>query len=201
MRSAPSVTLTHAYDFVRTVRSEPEAQGSAARHDRFPQAAHGRVAAVRTRSLVDAISIATAGPWDLQSAVGLLQAQFHEHGISTPEEALRDVVRLVIDDPRHRFMLLASSAHGPFAIAYAAAHLSAEHGGLIGWLEELYVKPDQRGNGVGSSLLVEVTARAEQLGWRGVELEVVEGHERAAALYLRHGFRPVARSRYSRIFR
>ena len=45
-----------------------------------------------------------------------------------------------------------------------------------------------RGRSVGSALLADVIARAERLNWRGVELEVVVGHERAAALYVRHGF-------------
>jgi GNAT superfamily N-acetyltransferase len=150
--------------------------------------------------VVNGVSIHAAEPRDLHAAVALLQAQLREHDITTPEAALRDVVRSVVDDPRHGFILLASSGDGACAIAYAAAHLSAEHGGLIGWLEELYVVPGQRGKGVGSLLLGEVFSRAAQLGWRGVELEVVEGHERAAALYLRHGFQRAPRSRYSLIF-
>jgi GNAT superfamily N-acetyltransferase len=71
---------------------------------------------------------------------------------------------------------------------------------VIGWLEELYVVPEFRGAGVGSALLADVLARAERLKWRGVELEVVVGHERAAALYLRHGFVSAPRSRYTRLF-
>ncbi len=146
------------------------------------------------------IAIAAVGASDVDTAVALLTAQLVEHEIATPAERLQSVVQTVAADQRHGYMLLASAAGQVIGIAYAAAHLSAEHGGLIGWLEELYVVPDWRGRGVGSLLLADVMSRAQQLQWRGVELEVVAGHERAAALYLRHGFVPLPRARYSRIF-
>ena len=137
---------------------------------------------------------------DVESVVSLLNAQLLEHDIATPEGALRDVVQAVARDERHGFILLARSNVGAVGVAYAAAHLSAEHGGVIGWLEELYVVPENRGRGVGAALLEEVIARAERLNWRGIELEVVAGHERAAALYVRHGFVAAPRSRYTRLF-
>ena len=150
---------------------------------------------------MDNITIAVVSAHDTETVVQLLKAQLLEHDIGTAEEALRGVVRLVTTDERHGFMLLAKSNAHAVGVAYAAAHLSAEHGGLIGWLEELYVVPEYRGRGVGSTLLVDVLARAERLKWRGVELEVVAGHERAAALYVRHGFMAADRSRYTRLFR
>ena len=149
---------------------------------------------------VDNVSIAAVSADDTEAAVQLLKAQLLEHEIATTEEALRGVVRMVLDDERRGFMLLAHTNGRAAGVAYAAAHLSAEHGGLIGWLEELYVVPEYRARGVGSALLADILARAERLNWRGVELEVVAGHERAAALYVRHGFIAAPRSRYTRLF-
>ena len=134
-----------------------------------------------------------------ETAVTLLQAQLREHEIDTRVELLRDVVTRLIRDSRFGFMLLAESDATAVGIAYAAAHLSAEHGGIIGWLEELYVSPAARDAGVGSALLADVIARAQDLGWRGLELEVVAGHERAVSLYQRHGFEPLTRSRYTKL--
>jgi GNAT superfamily N-acetyltransferase len=98
-------------------------------------------------------------------------------------------------------MLLASMDGRAVGAAYAAAHLSVEHGGTIGWLEELYVLPAWRNSGVGSRLLTAAIARARQLGWRCIELEIVAGHERAVSLYARHAFQPVPRARFTRSFR
>ena len=146
------------------------------------------------------IRVAIVNDSTTETAVTLLHAQLREHDIETPVKLLRDVVARVQRDWREGFMLLAQDGAQFVGIAYAAAHLSAEHGGIIGWLEELYVVPGSRGTGVGSALLHEVMARAQALDWRGIELEVVAGHERAVPLYERHGFEAVRRTRYSRIF-
>jgi GNAT superfamily N-acetyltransferase len=128
----------------------------------------------------------------------LLAAQMHEHEIQTPADALRAAVQAALSDSRHGFILLASEGEEHVGVSYAASHLSAEHGGVIGWLEELYVRPERRGRGIGGALLEATIARATALGWRGLELEIVAGHERAAGLYLRHGFVALPRTRYSR---
>ncbi len=145
-------------------------------------------------------SIKTAQAGDVETAATLLQAQLDEHEIATKPDALRAVVRTVISDPRHGFILLASAHERVVGLAYAAAHLSAEHGGTIGWLEELFVVPDARGRGTGAALLHETARRAQALGWRGLELEVVQGHERAVPLYERNGFQRLSRARFTRIF-
>ena len=136
----------------------------------------------------------------IETAVTLLQAQLREHDIETEAELLRDVVVRVQSDARGGFMLLAHDGSEAVGIAFAAGHLSAEHGGTIGWLEELYVVPHVRGRGVGSAMLSEVIKRAQEASWRGVELEVVAGHERAVPLYRRLGFLPTPRARFTRIF-
>lgn len=144
--------------------------------------------------------IRTVGLADLDAAVTLFDAQLREHDIITPVADLHNVARAVIANPSYGFLLLASTEDTPVGVAYAASHFSLEHGGMIGWLEELYVSPQWRSGGIGTRLLREVIARAQQLNWRGLELEVVAGHERVVPLYLRHAFQPLSRNRFSRIF-
>ncbi|MFL6513899.1 MAG: GNAT family N-acetyltransferase [Chthoniobacterales bacterium] len=137
---------------------------------------------------------------NLDAAVALFDAQLREHNIVTPLTDLHNVAHAVLADPLLGFVLVAAIEDNLVGFAYAASHLSLEHGGIIGWLEELYVVPEWRGRGIGSRLLTENIARARQLNWRGIELEVVAGHERVIPLYLRHDFQPVSRARLSRIF-
>ena len=146
------------------------------------------------------VSIRSVELPDLEAAVVLFDAQLREHDIFTPVAELRDVARVVIANPAHGFLLLAMTEDTPVGVAYAASHISLEHGGLIGWLEELYVSPRWRQGGIGSRLLTEVIARAHERNWRGLELEVVAGHERVVPLYLRHAFQPLSRNRFCRIF-
>ncbi|HEX8678929.1 MAG TPA: GNAT family N-acetyltransferase [Chthoniobacterales bacterium] len=147
------------------------------------------------------MKISVAVPNELEAIVPLLTAQLQEHEIYTPIGALREAVQAVLGDARHGFILLARENNEAVGVAYAACHLSAEHGGFVGWLEELYLRPEYRGRRIGSALLKATMARAQELNWRALELEVVVGHERAAALYLRHGFASLPRTRYTRLLR
>lgn len=143
--------------------------------------------------------ITALAPGEIGDAVALLQAQLAEHGMTTSERALRDLAQRVLADASLGFILLARiGGEEPLGLVYAAAHLSAEHGGIVGWIEEIYVRPDARGTGFGGRLLQAAIERSQALRWRALELEVVEGHERAAALYQRHGFQRNARARYTR---
>lgn len=146
------------------------------------------------------VSIRPVEVADLEAAVALFDAQLREHDIITPVTDLRNVVQSVIANASQGFLLLAVAESTPVGVVYAASHLSLEHGGIIGWLEELYVSPQWRSGGIGSRLLTETIARAQELHWRGLELEVVAGHERVIPLYLRYAFRPLSRNRFCRIF-
>ncbi len=55
------------------------------------------------------------------------------------------------------------------------------------YVTNVYVRPDARGAGVGSSLVAAAVAWCEA---RGVHAAVLWPTARSAALYLRHGFRP-----------
>jgi len=51
------------------------------------------------------------------------------------------------------------------------------------YLEDLYVRPDHRGRGVGRSLLVELARLAVQMDWRRVEWSVLDWNESAIEFY------------------
>jgi GNAT superfamily N-acetyltransferase len=94
--------------------------------------------------------------------------------------------------------LIARGRGNIVGVAYVAIILSAEHCGKAGWLEELYVMPEYRSQGVGSALLTAVLERARELGIVAIDLEVDVAHRRAESLYRRFGFRPLDRSRWVR---
>ena len=129
-----------------------------------------------TISLVDART--------LDAVVSLFEAQLREHEITSSREDLRLVAETVMRDRRYGFMLVARASDGsPIGVAYASSLLSLEHGGISGWVEELYVSPQWRGQGIGSRLIEEVVSRAKEAGWRALDLEVDATHQRAKALY------------------
>ena len=135
----------------------------------------------------------------LEAVVALFEAQLREHDIMRSQEELRSVVQTVVADPRYGFMLIANSSDGEtVGAAYASSLLSLEHGGISGWLEELYVLPQWRDMGIGFRLIAAVIEHASKLGWGAIDLEVDFSHHRAISLYARHQFKPLSRNRFVR---
>lgn len=142
------------------------------------------------------ISIALATSGDCSKCAQLLVEQLSEHGVDTSAERLEQVLENVVTDRARGFLLTAQGNGQIVGVAYVATIRSAEHCGLVAWLEELYVTPDHRCRGIGTALMTAVLERAREAGIVAVDLEIDAGHGRAAALYRRFGFRPLERSRW-----
>ena len=69
--------------------------------------------------------------------------------------------------------------------AMAAKSFSTEFGKPCVWLEDLYLKPEFRGQGIGSAFLADLAMRYPKAILR---LEVEEENERAIAVYRKGGF-------------
>jgi len=145
---------------------------------------------------IQPFSIASATVSDCGECAQLLVEQLSEHGVDASAEQLSRLLEKVVADETRGFLLLARDDHGIVGVAYVAVIPSAEHCGLVGWLEELYVTPRCRDRGIGTALLSAVLARARKNDIAAIDLEIDAGHNRAASLYRRLGFRPLNRSRW-----
>ena len=143
-------------------------------------------------------SISLAEPADLPELVRLLGAQLAEHDIPATDASMTNAVRGMLEDPRRGFILVARLEGRPVGLAYLSFTWTLEHGGLSAWLEEMYVEPALREKGIGTALLTKAIEHAREMGAAAIDLEVVQGHERAARLYEREGFRPHQRARWVR---
>ncbi len=145
-------------------------------------------------------SIALARASDCREGARLLAEQLGEHGIEASIERLAGVLEEVTADTRRGFLMLARDSGRVVGVAYVAIIISAEHCGPVAWLEELYVRPDDRHRGIGTALVNSVLERAHRNGIATVELEIDARHNRAISLYQRLGFRRLERSRWVREF-
>jgi GNAT superfamily N-acetyltransferase len=134
-----------------------------------------------------------ARPDEAEAVTALLAAQLDEHAIPFAPERLAESVAGALADNGRALILVARAAGRPVGVAYFSFQWVLDRGGTVLWLEELYVRPDCRGQGIGSRLLRATLDVARQRGCRSVELEVEASHARAAHLYRRAGFRPLER--------
>jgi GNAT superfamily N-acetyltransferase len=132
---------------------------------------------------------------------GLLAAQLAEHEIPLAPGRLARAIDGVLEDRARGLFLLAAPPDGgePWGVAYVSFIWALEHGGRAAWLEELYVRPAERGRGLGRTLLQAVVDACRAAGCAAIALEVEASHARAANLYRREGFTAHRRARWVRL--
>jgi GNAT superfamily N-acetyltransferase len=109
-----------------------------------------------------------------------------EFGDPTPGPAvLEPRVRRFVDEELKSFLL---AGDGPDALAQVdfIASIWAEE--PVGHLDELYVVPERRGNGLGTALMEAVLTLARERGAAGMEVVTGEDDTVARHLYERFGF-------------
>ena len=124
---------------------------------------------------------------------------FYAHeGIPFDPTAAEATVRELTDNPAFGriYKLLADGA----AVGYAVVALgfSLEFGGRSAFLDELYVHPSSRGQGIGTLALRLVQEHCRRLGARSLALEVGLDNAGAEALYRREGFSTIGRQLMTR---
>jgi ribosomal protein S18 acetylase RimI-like enzyme len=90
------------------------------------------------------------------------------------------------------FVVVAYDEHTPIGYAFVRVHQgpddTLDFGAQWGQVVTLAVLPDQRGNGVGSAIMDEVDRQLAAIGIDNVEIDVMQGNERAQAFYERRGY-------------
>jgi ribosomal protein S18 acetylase RimI-like enzyme len=142
------------------------------------------------------LDIRLATPADVDTVSALLAVQLAEHEVEMDPARLRAAVLGMLEDAQRGFVLLALSGPAVVGVACLPLTWTLEHGGLSAWLDELYVIPERREQGIGRTLLRRACAHARELGCAAIDLEVEESHARAANLYVREGFERHRRTRF-----
>src|SRR5688572_4633018 len=122
--------------------------------------------------MIDGTEIRPATPADLDEVTELLAAQLHEHDIPIARADLEYAADGILRVPERGFVLLALRQGSAVGVACVSYSWTVERGGMVAWLDELYVRPAQREHGIGNEMLAEVIATAGAAGCLTVELEV-----------------------------
>jgi GNAT superfamily N-acetyltransferase len=133
-----------------------------------------------------AAPVRRATPGDAPQVARLLhdfQREFDEPspGVETLEERYAELIR-------NKEMIVLLVGEGPDGFAQLRFRPWVYSAGLHSYLEELYVVPDRRGNGLGRALLEAAMETARGEGAEQMELGTSEGDVAARALYESVGF-------------
>jgi ribosomal protein S18 acetylase RimI-like enzyme len=94
----------------------------------------------------------------------------------------------LLDQPERGFVFLARQRSVTVGYAVVTRCYSLEFGGVFALLDELFVVPSARGEGLGSALLRAAIEDCRAAGIATIRLEVGRANARAQALYRRFGF-------------
>jgi len=126
-------------------------------------------------------------PVVLEMIRGLADYEKLAHVVTATEERVR--ATLFGEDPAAEVLLAYLDAEcAGFAVFYRTYSTFLAQPGI--YLEDLYVKPDDRGKGVGVALLGRVAGIAVERGWGRVEWEVLNWNEPSIRFYQRLGAVP-----------
>jgi GNAT superfamily N-acetyltransferase len=135
---------------------------------------------------------------ELDDLTALLIAQLREHDNDLSDAALGRAAAGLARRPQSGQFLVAREDDALIGFAALSYLWTLERGGRAAWLDELYVIPQRRGQGIGARLLNAALQAAQAAGVLSVDLEIETGHDRAATLYQRAGFAPLSRTRWTR---
>src|SRR3954453_856122 len=142
------------------------------------------------------VRVADAG--DADAAAALLHAFNVEFATPTPEpDVLATRLRGML---RRDDVVLLLAAAPPVALALMTFRPVVWDAGPVALLDELYVRPDLRGRGIGARLLRRAVDAARGPGAETVEINVDEGDTAARRFYERHGFALTEPGRDERAF-
>ncbi|MSQ48522.1 MAG: GNAT family N-acetyltransferase [Deltaproteobacteria bacterium] len=125
---------------------------------------------------------------DLDSLLPLVRAYYEFDHLAFDEGIARTALGNFIDDPTFgRVWLIYDEAE---AIGYLVLTLgySLEYGGRDAFIDEVYIRAEYRGHGIGRQAMAFAETQCRAVGVRALHLEVERDNTNAHALYRKVGF-------------
>jgi len=133
--------------------------------------------------------IERAGHADIPALVELMSQFYAESSYALDRAwAAASFAQLLEDEPRGAVWIARCGTDPAGHVVLALRH-SMEFGGLAGVVDDLFVRPQFRRNGVGSALLSALFDACRKLHVAAVHVEVAPGNVAASALYQAFGLR------------
>jgi GNAT superfamily N-acetyltransferase len=137
----------------------------------------------------DVVRVREARGADVEAMVELLSHLFKQEKDFAPCAAKqRRALEIVLAQPAMGRLFVLTRGSSLLGMVSLLFTISSAEGGKVAWLEDLVVRPDQRGRGFGTRLLRAAVDWARKEGLMRITLLTDADNGRARRLYLRHGF-------------
>ena len=136
------------------------------------------------------LSVRSAEPADVADLVLLMHDFYAEANYPLDHSWAATSFLQLLSRPELGCVWLVHSGPLPIGHAVLTVRYTMEHGGLSGYVDDLYVKPEFRRMGAGDALLNELFAECRARGCKFVHVEVGDSNAPALALYAKFGLLP-----------
>jgi len=145
------------------------------------------------------VSYRAAATSDIDCLLQLMLGLQQDDPWSVPfrEEVVRESLRELLINPSVGRVFLICDADSCVGYVVVSFDFSLEYGGRNAWIDELFIRPELRGKGIGSKALDFAVQVARECDAKVLHLEVNRGNP-AINLYRRHGFEDHNRSLLSK---
>ncbi|MGF1788203.1 GNAT family N-acetyltransferase [Photobacterium swingsii] len=140
------------------------------------------------------ISLVAPNTSSIDKLLNLVEELFDYEALPQKVEQIQQAIQQLITTPElgQAWFIEADEAGekmlvGHIIISYS---FSLEHGGRVGLIDQFYLKPEWRQQGIGTQLLPQIEQHLSQTGVKALSLEVNIGNAGARTFYEKQGFIP-----------
>src|SRR5262245_7768814 len=131
--------------------------------------------------------VSVAAPEDVGDLVALMEEFYAGSNYPLDQQWARSALIRLISDQAWGRIWLARSGGGAIGHVVLTVRYTMEHGGLSGYVDDLFVRPEFRRQGVGRALLNDLFRECHVRGCKSIQVEVGPDNAPALALYAAFG--------------
>ena len=139
------------------------------------------------RKLAEGIEVRPAREDEIDDLMPLMRAYCEFYECTPPEGGVIEMLRTLITDPSQGAVFIARKEDRAVGVATLDWKWSSLKGARLGYLEDLFVDPDARGDGIADALIEICAERCRELGMPALEWLTAPDNHRAQKVYDRTG--------------
>ncbi len=142
------------------------------------------------RKLAEGVEVRPAREDEIDDLMPLMRAYCEFYESSPSDEGVIGMLRTLITDQSQGAVFIARKDGTAVGVATLDWKWSSLKGARIGYLEDLFVDPDARGDGIADALIGICADRCRELGMPAMEWLTAPDNHRAQKVYNRTGAEP-----------
>lgn len=137
-------------------------------------------------------AIALATEADTGRVLSLMQRYHEEAGLPHDDAHRLAAVAPILGGNPLAAIWLIGPARAPLGYVFVSFGWSVAHGGMVGWLEEAFIRPSVRSRGIGTEIVHIVALSLSKAGMKAMHARLPDSAERASGFCKRCGFSAVS---------